>query len=132
MQNHASCQAESSMPQVDFAPSVAALMRVPIPFGSIGQISRSLWNVAHSMHSNGTTSFSTDVDDLRQGAYAKALRENAAQVGGCTLLALAADLLWGPVVLGTVQLGRMLATGAHIPERICSGQTSVSAVEASS
>lgn len=115
------------MPQIAFAPSVAALMRVPIPFGSIGQISRPLWDVAHSMHSNGTTSFSTDVDGLHQRAYAEALRENAAQVGGCTLLAFAADWLWGPVVLGMVQLGvhaccRCTHTSTHMQrteERPC-------------
>lgn len=105
MQTHASCQAESSMPQVDFAPSMAALMGVPIPFGSIGQISRRLWNLAHSMRSNGPTSFGTDTegDDLQQGAYAEALRENAAQVGGCTFVGLDADWLCGPLVLGTLQ-----------------------------
>ena len=88
MQNHASCQAESSMPQVDFAPSMAALMGVPIPFGSIGQISRPLWNVAQNLRSSGITRCSSDVeaDHLQQGAYADALRENAAQVSGCNFL----------------------------------------------
>lgn len=88
MQKQGSCQIESSTPQVDFAPSMAALIGVPIPFGSIGQISQPLWNVAHSI---GSTSCSADVedDDVQQAAYTQALRENAAQVAGCTFPALA-------------------------------------------
>ena len=135
VQNHASCQAESSMPQVDFAPSMAALMGVPIPFGSIGQISRPLWNVAHSMHSSGTTNCSsgTEGHDLQQVAYAEALRENAAQVEGCTFADLGTDLLCLHFLCcACLSCATMLAAGAHIPECICSGQESVSAVQASS
>ena len=29
--------------QVDFAPTLAALLGVPVPFGNIGRISRELW-----------------------------------------------------------------------------------------
>ena len=31
--------------QVDFAPTLAALLGVPIPFGNIGRISRELWEL---------------------------------------------------------------------------------------
>ena len=31
--------------QVDFAPTVAILMGVPIPYGSIGRVSPELWNL---------------------------------------------------------------------------------------
>ena len=32
-----------TLPQVDFAPSMALLLGVAIPFGSIGRLSRELW-----------------------------------------------------------------------------------------
>ena len=31
--------------QVDFAPTLASLLGVPIPFGNIGRISRELWEL---------------------------------------------------------------------------------------
>jgi hypothetical protein len=31
--------------QVDFAPTLAAVLGVPIPFGNIGRISRELWEL---------------------------------------------------------------------------------------
>lgn len=77
------CPAEGSMPQLDFAPSMAALMGVPIPFGNIGRITRPLWDAAHSMGSDSSASCGrgTEVNDSRQDAFTAALRENAAQVG---------------------------------------------------
>lgn len=36
-------QAPLTLPQVDFAASMALLLGVPIPFGSIGRLSRELW-----------------------------------------------------------------------------------------
>ena len=36
-------QAPLTLPQVDFAANMAALLGVPIPFGSIGRLSRELW-----------------------------------------------------------------------------------------
>lgn len=39
-------QAPLTLPQVDFAPSMALLLGVPIPFGSIGQLSRELWLIS--------------------------------------------------------------------------------------
>ena len=78
-----SCPAEGSMPQVDFAPSMAALMGVPIPFGNIGRISRPLWNAAHSLARNSPSSGGRGTEDgvSQQVAFTEALRENAAQVG---------------------------------------------------
>ena len=70
---------DSSMPQIDFAPSVAALMGVPIPFGNIGQISEELWNVAHSAHAFKNASQVND-SSLCQEPYIQALQSNAAQV----------------------------------------------------
>ncbi|KAL0033440.1 hypothetical protein WJX77_009614 [Trebouxia sp. C0004] len=70
---------DSSMPQIDFAPSVAALMGVPIPFGNIGQISEELWNVAHSALTFMNDSHVHD-GGLCQEPYIHALQSNAAQV----------------------------------------------------
>lgn len=81
--SHAGCGASSSMPQVDFAPSMAALMGVPIPFGNIGHISKSLWDVAHSSSSTDAKENQralADHDDTWQSTYAAALSKNAAQV----------------------------------------------------
>ena len=36
-------QAPITLPQVDFAASMALLLGVPIPYGSIGRLSRELW-----------------------------------------------------------------------------------------
>ena len=57
------------MPQVDFAPSIAALLGVPVPFGSVGKLSRELWDVAHSNDRHAS-----------QEAFAQALLKNAKQV----------------------------------------------------
>lgn len=134
MQNQGSCRTESRTPQVDFAPSMATLMGVPIPFGSIGQISRPLWDVAHSMGSTGTTSCSADAEDdeLQQAAYTQALRKNAAQVAGCmvtlsiyscTSFSLGADLLHADYLCRDyASPEHMLAAGTHILEHICSRQ----------
>ena len=113
---------------------MAALMGVPIPFGSIGQISRPLWNVAHNLRSSGITSCSSDAeaDDLQQGAYAEASRENAAQVAGCNLFVTDLLRFYISCVGHVSSCGHLLAAGAHIPERICSRQESVSAAQASS
>ena len=70
---------DSSMPQIDFAPSVAAIMGVPIPFGNIGQISEELWNVAHSARAFMNASQVRD-GSLCQEPYIQALQSNAAQV----------------------------------------------------
>ncbi|KAA6426392.1 MAG: GPI ethanolamine phosphate transferase 3-like, partial [Trebouxia sp. A1-2] len=70
---------DSSMPQIDFAPSVAALMGVPIPFGNIGQISEELWNVAHSTSAFMNAS-QVHGSSLCQEPYIEALWLNAAQV----------------------------------------------------
>ena len=68
------------MPQVNFAPSVAALMGVPIPFGSVGQVSEELWAVAHSLNSiQGGRNPMNNANTCQEG-YAEALRKNAAQV----------------------------------------------------
>lgn len=60
---------ELVMPQVDFAPSMAALLGLPIPFGSIGKLSQELWDVAHSLGGHAS-----------KDAFAKALLGNAKQV----------------------------------------------------
>ena len=60
------------LPQVDFAPSLAALLGVPIPFGSIGRISRPLW------HLRGCNGQASAADCRRR--YAAALQANAWQV----------------------------------------------------
>lgn len=88
------------MPQVDFAPSMAALMGVPTPFGNIGRISRPLWNAAHSMASTTTPDGDrcTEGDDSGTGTFAKASRENAAQVRGNLVRP-------GAVMLAVVALG---------------------------
>jgi phosphatidylinositol glycan class O len=70
---------DSSMPQIDFAPSVAALMGVPIPFGNIGRISEELWDVAHSARAFMNASQVHD-GSLCQEPYIQALQSNAAQV----------------------------------------------------
>ena len=85
MVSDASCYANSIMPQIDFAPSIAALMGVPIPFGNIGKIFRPLWDVAHSSSSVSSSRFAnhdsgTCPSDSRHGEYAAALEKNAAQV----------------------------------------------------
>ena len=69
------------MPQINFAPTIAALMGVPVPFGSVGQVSEELWAVAHSLHNHkpGGTS-GANKTETSQGTYVEALRSNAAQV----------------------------------------------------
>ena len=57
------------MPQVDFAPSIAALLGVPTPFGSIGKLSQDLWDVGHSLDSHA-----------KPASFAQALQSNAEQV----------------------------------------------------
>ena len=54
------------IPQVDFAASMALLLGMPIPFGSIGRLSRELWLLS-SQHNTDT-------------AYRAALTANAWQV----------------------------------------------------
>lgn len=58
------------MPQVDFAPTLAMLLGVPIPYGSIGRISPELWALGHA--NVGQTA--------RLDEYQEALRINAWQV----------------------------------------------------
>lgn len=60
---------EQVIPQVDFAPTMAALLGVPTPFGSIGKLSPGLWNVGHSLN-----------DSASQASYMQALQSNAQQV----------------------------------------------------
>ena len=69
------------MPQINFAPTIAALMGVPLPFGNVGQVSEELWAVAHSLrnHESGGTS-GTNKTEPSQETYVEALRSNAAQV----------------------------------------------------
>ena len=89
------CHADSTMPQVDFAPSMAALMGVPVPFGNIGKISGSLWDVAYSSNRSGITESSTKSakhGDTQKRTYATALSNNAAQVGGCLVCCQALQL----------------------------------------
>ena len=57
------------MPQVDFAPSIAALLGVPTPFGSIGKLSQDLWDVGHSLDSHA-----------KPASFAQAQQSNAEQV----------------------------------------------------
>ncbi len=69
------------MPQIGFAPSMAALMGVPIPFGNIGQISQELWDVAHSAGGSASAKrpgmhYSRPCQD----SYVQALGTNTAQV----------------------------------------------------
>ena len=73
---------DSSFPQINFAPSIAALMGVPIPFGNIGQISQELWAVAHSAGSSAATDISgrpAACQEVKE-PYWQALTTNAAQV----------------------------------------------------
>lgn len=60
------------MPQVDFAPTLAALLGVPIPYASIGRISHDLWHL-RGCAAGGATG------GCRQ-QYAAALQANAWQV----------------------------------------------------
>ncbi|KAK9833550.1 hypothetical protein WJX81_004970 [Elliptochloris bilobata] len=43
-----------TMPQVDFAASMALLLGVPIPFGSIGRLSRTLWLLSDQPEADAT------------------------------------------------------------------------------
>lgn len=61
------------MPQVDFATTMAALLGVPAPFGSIGKLFHDLWSVGHSLD-----------EPADQTAFAQALQSNAKQV--CTVI----------------------------------------------
>ena len=54
----------ASMPQVDFAPTLALLLGVPIPFGSVGRVAASVWALAGGS----------------EAQYAAALHENTRQV----------------------------------------------------
>jgi hypothetical protein len=63
--------------QVDFAPTLAALLGVPTPYASIGRVSRGLW------HLRGCGGDS-DAQTCRQ-RYAAALQANAWQVR-CSML----------------------------------------------
>ena len=60
--------------QVDFAATMAALLGVPIPYGSIGRISPQLWSLAGDA-----------------AGYSAALQSNAWQVLLCSLTAHIAD-----------------------------------------
>ena len=61
------------MPQVDFATTMAALLGVPAPFGSIGKLFHDLWSVGHSLN-----------EPANQSAFEQALQSNAEQV--CTVV----------------------------------------------
>ena len=71
------------MPQVDFAPTLALILGLPIPFGSLGTVPRRFWEVAHAWESldgsgntGGARKGGMDIDDR----YARALKVAAAQV----------------------------------------------------
>ena len=138
---HSHCHAHASMPQVDFAPSIAVMMGVPIPFGNIGQISRLLWDVAHSSTTSGITLSSSKVEKHGaswKSAYATALSRNAAQVGSCLVGVQPSQLIiyWLSVHAYTCvnqtsllvamcsDCCSMHAAGAHIPQCIRSRQES--------
>ena len=57
-------QEVASMPQVDFAPTLALLLGVPIPFGSVGRVAAGVWALAGGS----------------EAEYAAALGENTRQV----------------------------------------------------
>jgi phosphatidylinositol glycan class O len=57
-------QEAASMPQVDFAPTLALLLGVPIPFGNVGRVAAGLWALA----------------GVSEAQYAAALGENTRQV----------------------------------------------------
>ena len=57
-------QEVASMPQVDFAPTLALLLGVPIPFGSVGRVAAGVWALAGGS----------------EAQYAAALGENTRQV----------------------------------------------------
>jgi hypothetical protein len=67
--------------QVDFAPTLAALLGVPTPYASIGRVSRGLWHL-RGCSSNG------DARTCRQ-RYAATLQANAWQVRLAMLLKMA-------------------------------------------
>ena len=38
---------DETMPQVDFAPTLASLVGVPIPYGNLGTVNENIFNIAH-------------------------------------------------------------------------------------
>lgn len=63
-----------TLPQVDFAPTLAALLGLPIPYASIGRVSRGLWHLRGCGGGGGG-----GADACRQ-RYAATLQGNARQV----------------------------------------------------
>lgn len=61
-----------TLPQVDFAPTLAALLGAPIPYASIGRVSHGLWHLRGCASNGGAES-------CRQ-RYAATLQSNAWQV----------------------------------------------------
>ena len=60
------------LPQVDFAPTLAALLGVPIPYASVGRISHDLWHLRGCAGARGAAACAS--------RYAAALQANAWQV----------------------------------------------------
>lgn len=60
------------LPQVDFAPTLAALLGVPIPYASVGRISHDLWHLRGCTGARGAAACAS--------RYAAALQANAWQV----------------------------------------------------
>jgi phosphatidylinositol glycan class O len=77
---------EGSLPQIDFAPSLALLLGVPPPYGSVGRVSRALWAAAGG----------------GGGGFAAARRGNAWQVARA-LRAYAAAGSFAPADVAAVQ-----------------------------
>ena len=122
----ASCNADNCMPQIDFAPSMAALMGVPTPFGNIGKVSKALWDVVHSTGGLGTNRANQQQNSMCQDFYTQAIIKNAAQVTlqhvnamsqkACCVLHAALLLLLLMLFDGL----QIRLAGAHVSQRICS------------
>ena len=65
-------ETDDDLPQIDFAPTLAAITGVPTPYGNLGKVNEKIFRLAHE---GAGTSSSEWVED-----YARALRANAEQV----------------------------------------------------
>ncbi|OUS45012.1 glycosylphosphatidylinositol anchor synthesis protein [Ostreococcus tauri] len=69
---------DESLPQIDFAPTMAAIMGVPTPFGNLGKVNEDVFRLALSADLSSDDGF-----DWR-AAYVRALRANIEQVWNYT------------------------------------------------
>ena len=62
---------DETMPQVDFAPTLASLVGVPIPYGNLGTVNEKIFNIAHGGKPRDDDAFT---------AYSHAVFSNAEQI----------------------------------------------------